>query len=241
MSPSAFRSAMLPVILLALMPLVHPTAPAWVAAGVSLNYSVGSSAFTFIVLNRTSTDVRLQIQNHSSSKLLTPTENASADYGQFWFDSSKLSGAQPGGSIGDFSVSETNKQTFAGKEWDTVTLTQTLGNSEMTKILDLQTGILLKQTVNAPGAPVVMLQQYYIPSLAPPPPTPPPAQPPANTTQHNATPSPQPPSNPPAPPPKTRPPLQSSPRLLRRKTLASQSNHYPNIKPKRCPAALQPD
>jgi hypothetical protein len=178
------------VLLLALLTVVYSVAPAWVVTGVNLNYSVGSTPFTFSVLSRNTTDIQVEEINLSSSKTPHPgDENASKDSGDFWFDSSLLSSASTGSTIGDYSVTDEGTQTFAGTSWDTLTLQGTVTGAMTTKVLDRKTGLLLKQTVDAPGAPVVTLTQYYIPSLAPaaaPPgntqPAPAPTAPPANTS-----------------------------------------------------------
>ncbi len=181
-------------LILLVLTVSNAAAPAWVDQGVNLTYTAGSSTLNFYILSRNSTDVKTQITQGSSH--YTSTENASGDYGQIWFDSTLLGGVIGGDAVSDFTVSDVSTQSFAGKDWNTVTLQRQIGDSTETRILDQQTGLLLKQSVNAPGAPQVILIQYTIPSLAAPPP--PPAQ---NNTQQNTTQPPpqqnttQPPSN----------------------------------------------
>ncbi|MEW6035325.1 MAG: hypothetical protein AB1529_01815 [Candidatus Micrarchaeota archaeon] len=190
------------VLCLLLLSMSFATAPSWVAPGASLNYSAGSDAVSFTVLSRNSTDIRIQIAVSSAPKPSTGTENASGNSGQFWFDSSLLATAKTGSSIGDFKVKGSSTQSFAGETWETVTLEATLSGAKTTRIYDKKSGLMLKQTVEASGAPEVILSKYYFPSAAPPPSSPP-AQPPANAT---------PPSNgsgtPPATPPPSQPPSQ---------------------------------
>ena len=187
------------VILLTFLAIGYSVAPSWVDKGVNLNYTVGNDTVSFTVLNRTGTDLKIEVKPFSASKPSTATENASANAGQIWFDNSLLAGASIGSDIGDFSVIEENEQTFAGKEWNTITLQGTIGGATTTRVYDKQTGLLLKQTVNSLGAPTVTLIQVYIPALTPPePPSQPPTQPPTNTTT--------PPSQPPPSENTTQPP-----------------------------------
>jgi hypothetical protein len=172
-------------ILLVLLAAAYSTAPSWVATGVSLNYSVGSDAVTFTVLERSGGDINFQVLTHSTNHKSTAIENESADYGQFWFDTALLANIYTGSTASDFTVTGENQQSFAGKSWDAVTMQATISGATTTKVVDKNTGLLLKQTVDAVGAPAVTLTQYYIPSLAPtPPPTQPPANNPANQTQN---------------------------------------------------------
>jgi len=189
------------IALLVMLAVCFSTAPSWVKPGINLNYSVASDLVSFSVLNRTSSDVKLQVFTRSTSRSTYPNENASAQSGQFWFDNSSLSSAYSGQDIGDYEVTDVSTQTFAGKQWDTVTLESTLSGAITTKVLDKKTGVLLKQTVSAVGAPAVILQQFYVPDWVqvPVPPvnnTPPPpvnntgnvtAPPPVNNTVVNST------------------------------------------------------
>ncbi len=157
-------------MLLIFLPLCFSKAPDWVAKGVSLEYSVGSSKATFVVTDRNSTDIRLDITTVKTNKA---TENASLQYGQFWFDDSLLGGASVGKKIGDFEVKAIGSMTFAGKEWSAITLEGTISDAKTTRIYDKQSGLMLKQTVNAEGAPTITLTKFTIPafeSAAPPPP-----------------------------------------------------------------------
>ncbi len=198
------------VLCLLLLSMSFATAPSWVAPGASLNYSAGSDAVSFTVLSRNSTDIRIQIAVSSAPKPSTDFPGvwivrvaASGNSGQFWFDSSLLATAKTGSNIGDFKVKGSGTQSFAGESWETVTLEATLSGAKTTRVYDKKTGLMLKQTVDASGAPEVIISKYYFPSAAPPP-SQPPAQPPANATQ--------PPSNgsgtPPATPPPSQPPAE---------------------------------
>jgi hypothetical protein len=176
--------------LLTLLAVGYSVAPAWVDTGVNLNYSVGSDTVSFSVLNRTATDIRIQTFTFSTSHNSFPDENASADSGQFWFDTSLLSSASSGDTVGSYSVTDESTQTFAGKSWDTVTLEGTVSGAMTTKVFDKTTGLLLKQTVDVSGAPVITLVQYHIPALEPAPVVPPQANntaPPKTNTTPPAT------------------------------------------------------
>jgi len=173
------------MVLLALLPIGYSVAPAWVNTGVNLNYSAGSDAISFTVVSRSAEDIHLQLYTLSTDKTTHPVENASADSGQFWFDTSLLSGASPGTFAGAYSVTDAGRQSFAGTDWDTVTLQSTVSGVVTTKVLDRSTGLMLKETFSAAGAPTVTLVKYYIPGISPAPPqenSTTPAQPPANQT-----------------------------------------------------------
>jgi len=180
-------------IFVMLLTLGYAIAPTWIAQGAKLDYSAGSDTVSFTVIKANSTDLKIEIKSSSSSKVRTGTENASASTGQFWFDSSLLSGASVGSTIEDYSVTQEGKQTFAGKEWDTITLQGLVSNATTTKIYDKKSGLLLKQTVDAQNVPTVILTNFNIPSLttySAPPPTTPPATPENDTTgtaQQNTT------------------------------------------------------
>jgi hypothetical protein len=205
-------------IVLALLMLLaaagFATAPAWVSKGVNLTYSVGSDSVTFAVLDRSAGDLKIQIFTKSTNHLSTATENESADSGQFWFDDSLLENAVKFQHIGDYEVTDVGTGHYAGKDYNTITLTIDVGGATSTKVYDKETGLLLRNTVDAEGAPVVNLQSAYIPAFAPPPPpvnnTPPPANsttsPPANPPPANTS---QPPSN--ASQPAQQPPAQTPP------------------------------
>ncbi|MEW6722239.1 MAG: hypothetical protein AB1324_03180, partial [Candidatus Micrarchaeota archaeon] len=164
-------------ILIALIAAAYATAPAWVTSGANVNYTVGGDTLSYSVVFRNSTDVKMEITNLTNSKIIAkPTENASGLSGQVWFDDSELENA--GGSIGDFLVTDYGEMTLAGKEWETVTLESDISGYTLTRIHDRETGLMLKQSVNAPGQPVVTLAQFYLPGISPPPAQPqPPAQP----------------------------------------------------------------
>jgi hypothetical protein len=171
-------------------------APAWIVKGAVLEYSAGTDTVTFTILDRTAENLKIDIKAKSAPSSYTANENASGTSGQFWHDSSLLSGATYGSTFGDFSVTDEGKQTFAGKEYDTITLEGTIDEITTTKVYEKSTGLMLRQTVNAPGAPTVTLIKYSPPAVsAPPPPSQPPPQPPANQTP------PQQPSQPPVSPP----------------------------------------
>ena len=172
--------------------LSFATAPSWVAKGVNINYTIGKDTGTFTVLDRTSTSIKLELKLSSLKKSTMPTENASSKYGQFWFDNSDLGNTFVGDRIGEFDVITEGDQTFAGTQWSTVTLRATLSGAVTTKIVDKDTGLLLKQTVDAVGAPTVTLTQYNIAGIGAYPPvvTAPPVVtqlPPKPSTQSNST------------------------------------------------------
>ena len=180
--------------LLALLAVSYSVAPSWVKPGVSLNYSVGSDLVSFSVLNRTVSDVKIEVFTKSTSHKAYPNENASALYGQFWFDSASLAGAYKGGDIGEYVVSDISSQSFAGQQWDTISLQVTISGAITTKVLDKKTGLLLKQTVSAVGAPSVILQKFYVPDWVqvpvPPVNNTPPPPPPVNNTGNVTAPPP---------------------------------------------------
>ena len=175
--------------LLALLAVSFSVAPSWVKPGVSLNYTVASDLVSFTVLNRTASDVKIEVFTKSTSHKAYPTENATALYGQFWFDSASLASAYKGEDIGEYTVSDISSQSFAGQQWDTVSLQVTISGAITTKVLDKKTGLLLKQTVSAVGAPSVILQQFYVPDWVSAPPAPPVNNtPPINITGNVTTP-----------------------------------------------------
>ena len=200
------------VVLMMLLAICYSTAPSWVASGVNLNYTVGNDTVTFKVLDRSGDDLHLNLKYLSTAHQSNPTENASGESGQFWFDNSELSGASVGNIVGVYDVIAQGSQHFAGKDWDTVTLQTSISGATTTLIYDAATGLLLKETISATGAPTITLINYYVPAWAPPPPPPanntnttPPQQnastnntgspPPANTS--GSSPPPQQPSQPP--------------------------------------------
>ncbi|MBI5046865.1 hypothetical protein HZC07_03995 [Candidatus Micrarchaeota archaeon] len=188
-------------ILLVLLAVAYSVAPAWVSEGVNINYTMGTDNVSFTVLNRTSTGINLAVKFASASKINRPTDNVSADSGQFWFDNSLLADAFIGRAIDEYIVVDESKKIFAGKEWDTVSLETTVSGAVTTKIFDRKTGLMLKQTVSGVDAPTVTLVAAYIPAFEPakPPPAPP-IIPPANPNTSNSstnstiTPPPSPPS-----------------------------------------------
>jgi hypothetical protein len=184
-------------VILLLSALGFSAAPSWVVKGAVLEYSAGSDTVTFTVIDRTVENLKIDIKAKSAPTSYTANENVSGVSGQFWYDSSILSSATNGQSLGDFSVTDEGKQTYAGKEYDTITLEGTLEEVQTTKVYEKQTGLMLKQTVNAPGAPEVILIKYSPPGA----PAPPPSAPPANQT---------PPSQPPTQPPPSQPPTNGS-------------------------------
>jgi hypothetical protein len=174
-------------LMLVLLAVCYSTAPAWVDTGVNLNYTVGNDTITFTVASRAADALKIQVKPLSSPKTSTATENASGVSGQFWFDTGLIANAYNGKKIGDYQVTAVGKQTYAGKQWDTLTLEIDSAGAHTTKIMDVPTGLLLSQSVVVKGGPttVITLKQFYIPAFAPPPP-PPPANatnpPPANNT-----------------------------------------------------------
>lgn len=166
-------------VLVILFGLVFCASPSWVQRGVVLTYNVGSSPTTFTVTGVSGEQISIETRQGSSSTTHTIVDNSSATYGQFWFDQNRLSEAYLGQTIGDFSVTDSSDQTFAGKEWHTITLVGTLSGARTTKILDMDTGLLLQQNVSVSGAPAVTISQIVIPALNIPPASasPPPATP----------------------------------------------------------------
>ncbi len=216
-------------ILLVLFTIAFSSAPTWVVVGTNLNYSTTSNNLSFTVQNVSISQIKTQLKTYSTGGALVstavPNENASAMSGQFWFDPYFLQTAFVGGSIGAFSVTDQGKQTFAGKEWDTVTLEDTEGGATVRRVYD-KSGLLLKETVSVPTFSVI-LTQYNIPSIgnsnpAPPPPAPPP-QP-----KNNSAPAPPPPNVAPNPSPNPAPDNSQN-----------QSNVTPAPKPK-IPSKLTP-
>jgi hypothetical protein len=174
--------------ILAVISIGFATAPSWVASGASLTYSAGTDSIAFNVVSANGSDIKFNVVPSSTGKTNKATENASADSGQFWFDNTLLSSATVGGTVGDFSVVGESAQTFAGRQWNTITLEDTVSGAKTTKVYDKQSGLLLKQSVDSPDAPVITLTQFAIPGLSAQPPVQQPAQPPAqNQTQQNET------------------------------------------------------
>lgn len=188
-------------MLLIIVSAAFATAPGWVAEGVVLHYSVDGDTVIFTVTERTSTEVSIEIDTGAPQKNKA-TENASLTFGQFWFDDSLLEDASRGDDIDEFEVTAVGSQTFAGKQWDTVTLEATISGAKTVRVYDRDSGLMLKQTVQVSGAPAVTLTKYTVPdfgTVAPPPPeptTPPPTEP---TEPADETTEPTPPSEPPEP------------------------------------------
>ena len=163
-------------MLLIFVSVAFAAAPAWVAEGVVLDYSMDGDTVTFTVTERTSTEVTMNIETVEE---YTATENASLTNGQFWFDDSLLADASDGDEIDEFRVTDEGTQTFAGKQWDTVTLEGTISGAETVRIYDRDSGLMLKQTVQVPDAPEITLTNYVVPDFdtAPPPSSPPTTEP----------------------------------------------------------------
>ncbi|HSB46569.1 MAG TPA: hypothetical protein VLD37_01035 [Candidatus Bilamarchaeum sp.] len=190
MSPARYL-----LLVLVLSAAAFSTAPAWVVKDTVVEYSVGSDKITFTVLSNNGTDVKMQIKPSTAPNSYTATENASAMYGQIWFDSELLSGASYGRTYGDLTVTDEGTETYAGKEYHTITLNGEISGSDTTRVYDKETGLMLKQTVTAAGAPQVVLAKFT-PPAAPAPPPPPPPQQPANQTNTSQPSQPQqPPAN----------------------------------------------
>ncbi len=153
------------IAILLIVALANATAPTWVASGAMVKYTVGTDTITFTVLSRNTTDVVIRIDTLSTSKSRTISENASADYGQFWYDSDLLGGSYIGGYVGEFTADSEGSQTFAGKEWGTINISSTLSGALTKRIYEKRSGLLLRQTVDAVGAPSVTLIQYAIPAF----------------------------------------------------------------------------
>ncbi len=175
------------VAIMAFLALGFAAAPTWVAYGMYVKYTVGTDTIGFTVVNRTADEIRIEIKPASTTEFSWATENVTGTYGQFWFDSSLLTDASIGDKIGDFTVTDTGSETYAGRDWDTVTLQATISDAKTTRVYDRDSGLMLKQSVDVTGAPLVTLMQYNIPSLAnyiAPPPT---TLPPEETATANGT------------------------------------------------------
>jgi hypothetical protein len=201
------------VLALALFSLVNASAPSWVDHGVNVTYTQGSSTMTYYVMSRTSADITYQLRTVSSSGTRMPTlsENSSADYGDFWFDTTLIYGGSTGDTFGDYRISDQSSQSYAGKTWDTESVQQTIQGATVTRVLDKQTGLVLKVSVDAPGQTIqdIVLTSEFLPAFdtpaqqpaAPPPQqnttptppaannTPPPSQPQQNQTQPSSPPA----------------------------------------------------
>jgi|GEM_PF-5649820 len=229
--------------LLAMLAVGFSVAPSWVKPGVSLNYSVGTDSISFTVLGRTDSSIQMEMYTQSTSKKTHPNEDPTGVSGQFWFDSASLEYAYPGALISGYTVTDVSSKTFAGQSWGTVTLQSTISGATTTKVLDMNSGLLLKQTVSAAGAPAVTLQQLYVPDWAQAPAAPPvnntpPAPPPANNTANATAPPPQ--NNTGAPPPAT-PPVQNGTPPAQNSTpaIAAASNTpAPHEKKPLCPSSF---
>ncbi len=174
-------------VLLVLLAVASATAPTWIAPGVSLNYTSGTTSVSFAVTSATSGKIGISLTTSPPPNTNNFEENATLTSGQFWFDPNMISHAYQGELINGFTVTSTGPQSFAGQSWNTATLRGIVSGAETSYTYDEQTGLLLEQTVEASGVPNVVLSQYYIPALAPPP--------------QNITPPPQNTTVPPAPQP----------------------------------------
>ena len=184
------------LFLLALVAAAHSTAPAWVASGVNLTYSQGSTTNTYVVTSRTNTDIIYKLTTVSNTGTRSPTldGNASVDFGDFWFDISLLSGQHTGDSVGDYHISDESSQAYAGKTYDTISVQTTVQGATVTRVLDKASGLVLKVSVNVQGVQDVTLAQRYIPAFDATAPQQPPSQPSQNAS------NPAPPANQTAPP-----------------------------------------
>lgn len=175
-------------VLLMLAPLAYPTAPSWVAAGVNLTYTQGSTTNTYFVQSRSGDDITYILRTVSSTSTRNPTlhGNSSADYGDFWFDTSLLAGQHTGDTIGDYHVSDESQQSYAGKQYDTISIQSSVQGATITRTIDKATGLILKVHVNVAGLSDAVLSSRYIPAYDAQTP-PPPSQPPSTPPQQNAT------------------------------------------------------
>lgn len=213
------------LVLLLLFGGAFARAPSWIAVGTSINYTVGSSLYTFTVTEITSSQIKIDLKASSSTSRLI--DNATADSGQFWFDPTLLTSASAGRSIGDYSVVSTGEDSYAGKTFHTATLQIVLGGATTTKVFDVESGLLLDQRSSASGSSPVLIRNYFVQAWAPPPPnvTAPAPTPTVNTTPtapapttptstpNATTPTPTPTSNStstPTPSPSTTAPTQTS-------------------------------
>jgi hypothetical protein len=154
-------------ILLAFLSLGFATAPGWVANGTSLNYSSGGNLISFTVIGVSGGQISIAINTTSPKSSRAIKEDASAISGQFWFDQPSLAHSYDGELLNGLTVDGTGRQAFAGDTWDTITLEGMVSGAQATQVYDGKTGLLLKQTVDAPGVPDVVLSGYYIPALLP--------------------------------------------------------------------------
>lgn len=195
-------------ILFLFLSVVYSTAPSWVAQGVSLNYSMGTTSIYFTVTGNSNNQIHLSEKVVADTvSNLNPIENASKDFGNFWFDPAQLSSIFYGQTVDGYTYSAESQTTFAGKTYDAITIQATIQGVTTNKIYDKTTGLLLEWDVT--GQPTVYLAAQYIPAFAPATPPPQNNQPPQNT------PPPPPPQNnsgnaPPPPPQQNTPPPQNN-------------------------------
>ncbi len=185
-------------ILLVILALGFATAPSWIDSGANISYSSGGNTITFSVASRSGDNIQVLLTMSSPMSKGTIIENASADSDEFWYDPNLLANSYEGEMFGNLSAMGTSQQSFAGQTWNAITLQGMIDGAQTTRVYDVQTGLLLKQSVDASGAPDVVLVQEYIPALIPPAPpvanvtppqnnTPPPAQPNTTAPVPNAT------------------------------------------------------
>ncbi|MEK6982179.1 MAG: hypothetical protein AABX38_04580 [Candidatus Micrarchaeota archaeon] len=151
--------------------LIFATAPAWIQPGVNLNYTGSDgNTYSYTVLNKSGLDNIIEIRINGNPASSAPeTENGSASSGRFWYDSSLLSGAFVGGTVGDDFVSSTGQLSAGGVNWNTTTLDGAKSGATITKVVDKNNGILIKQTITAGGLQqVITLKNFNIPILFPP-------------------------------------------------------------------------
>lgn len=152
--------------LLLVISIGFATAPNWIQKGVEVEYKAGKDTVLFNVTQRSITDIKVDIT--TAGKTRKASHNASGISWDFWFDNAKFSGISKNKYIeNEYKVTEIGTMTFLGEKYDTVTLETTLSGAKTTRIYDKNTGLMLKQTVLAEGAPVIELIRKYIPSTSP--------------------------------------------------------------------------
>ncbi len=151
------------LVLLIVANMSFAVAPGWIKKGVELEYSVGGDTYSYKVLGRTSDNIVVEITNNDKTR--TVNQNASALLGEFWFDSAELKNTSKYRYIDDFEVIDISSKNVGGGTYDTITLKAELSGAITNRIYERETGLLLKQTVSVPGAPVVELENRYIPGI----------------------------------------------------------------------------
>jgi len=209
--------------------LVFSFSPEWVKEGLKVEYQIFTynkdnpssissvSSVSFTVVSKVGQEIKIETRSPSTKTTPTgrPVNNATANSGEFWYEPSLLVNSYIGQNIDGWLISKIGEKiNLAGKDWNVVYMTKTVGGFTKYRTVDKEKGLLLIENVTASNVVYDTRFSSITPpfeSVAPPTQPPPPStQPPAATPPPTAPP----PVNPgetPVPPPATAPPATVPP------------------------------